>query len=305
MRLTSAEIRSLFRLNRIDVFRNGLLIHRRARYPMARPESGKRTRIYGMSKQSKMRLAHIIWNCDAKFCSLLTLTYGDYIWPSDGAEAKRQLKTFLAAYRRRYSGEYCWFLEFTKKGRPHFHIISDVDPGPNDRVWLGETWSEISVLKSARRAVQGQKADGLNLPYPIAVGRLKTECQKSFEVHKHPRNWEAVRHSDGAMRYALKYAVKSEQKLVPLSFANCGRFWGLSKGVRAVPVARTWIDEEIGEDEAERILIEGAWGKRDLAPKYIFRRDALAFFEARGLPISEIFGPFYPIVRTDTDEMGV
>lgn len=305
MRLKSSEIRSLFRLNRIDIFRNGLLVKRRARYPMARPEGGVRSAIYGMSKQSKMRLAHIIWNCDARFCSLLTLTYGDYIWPADGVEAKRQLKLFLAAYRRRYSGEYCWFLEFTKKGRPHFHIISDVKPCASDRIWLGETWSEISVLKSARRAVAGGNTGATNLPYPIAAGRVKIECQKSFEVHKHPRNWEAVRHSDGAMRYALKYAVKSEQKLVPPHFANCGRFWGLSKGVRAVPVARTWIDEEIGEDEAERILLEGAWGNRDLAPKYIFRRDALAFFEAKGLPVSEIFGKVYPIVRTDTGEVEV
>jgi len=43
--------------------------------------------------------------------------------------------------------------------------------------------------------------------------------------------WENVQSQDGAIRYVLSYALKPHQKLVPESYRDCGRFWGLSRRV--------------------------------------------------------------------------
>jgi len=295
MAISIAEIEALYGIHKITFFKNGLVIERKARYPIARHKPPPRTGVYEMTRKSKLRLTHIIANCDVKFSSLMTLTYGDYIHPIDGRELKRQLNVFLGQLRRRFGCEYCWFLEFTKRDRPHLHVITTVIPNTFDRIWLGEIWSKISVYDAARKILENRSGDGLIVRHPLIMLDVLAECDKVFRVHKHPKCWEKVRKSDGAMRYALKYATKQEQKLVPAQFANVGRFWGLSRGVDTIPVGELLIGETMSEKAVEAILknIEGM--NFELIPRYIFKRDALEFFQSRGLHLTEIFGKFYDL----------
>jgi hypothetical protein len=268
---------------------------------MAHNKPPIRKGIYEMTTQSKLRLTHLIANCDVKFCSLMTLTYGDYINPIDGRELKRQLNIFLGQLRKRFGCEYCWFLEFTRRDRPHIHIITTVAPNTIDRIWLGEIWSKISVYDAVRRVLEQRSENRLIVHHPIDMRDVLDECHKVFLVHKHPRCWEKVRKSDGAMRYALKYATKAEQKLVPTQFGNVGRFWGVSRLVTAEPVGELLIGETMSEGAVDAILKHCGGRQLELVPRYIFHRDALEFFQSRGLHLTEIFGKFYPIVNSQKE----
>lgn len=294
MALTPQEIDALYGIHRVIVFKNGLVIERRARYPMPKPIPPLKKGIFEMTKKSKLRLTHIITNCDVKFVSIFALTYGDYICPINGRELKRQVNVFLNHFRRRFgTGEYVWFMEFTKRQKPHIHILTTISPNQFDRIWLGEAWSKVSVYDAVKRILENQ-CDGLRVVHPINMFDVIDECNKVWSVHKHIKNWEKVRKSDGAMRYALKYATKAEQKLVPSQFGNVGRFWGLSRGVDAKPIAELLIGETMSEEQIKAILGEINGYKFPLIPKYIFQKDALEFFQSRGLKLTEIFGKFYP-----------
>lgn len=293
MALTPQEIDALYGIHRIVVFKNGLMVERKARYPMPKPKPPLKKGIFEMTRKSKLKLTHIITNCDLQFLSLFTLTYGDYISPIDGRELKRQVNVFLNHFRRRFkTDEYVWFLEFTRKQRPHLHVLTTVGPNQFDRIWLGEAWAKISVYDAIRRLLE-KKCEGLRVVHPINMFDVLEECHKVWLVHRHLKNWEKIRKSDGAMRYALKYATKSEQKLVPAQFGNVGRFWGISRGVLARPIAEVLIGETMSEDQIKAIIGNINGYQFPLIPRFIFQKDALEFFQSRGLKLTEIFGKYF------------
>jgi len=305
MRLSSDEVEVLYRIDKIEFFKNGLVISRKQRFPIEKPETNGKRKIYDMSRQSKMKLAHIIANCDVKFCSMLTLTYGDYTFPTDGRELKRQLNIFLNRLRDRFGCDYCWFLEFTKRHHPHVHMIITVIPSQFDRIWFGENWSEISVYDAYRRAEKaGNTLSGYG-PGVMSDEDLLDECGKSFRFHKNPKNWEKIRKTDGATRYALKYAIKSKQKIVPPRYVNVGRFWGVSRGINAQPIGELLIGETMSEDQVNAILKNLPDYRFKLVPRYIFHNDALEFFQARGLKLTEIFGKFYPFELDEKENIAL
>jgi len=302
MSLTPQEVDALYGIIKVTVYKNGLVIERKARYPMPKSTPPLKRGIFEMTKKSKLRLTHIITNCDVKFVSLFTLTYGDYISPIDGRELKRQVNVFLNHFRRRFTThEYVWFLEFTKRQKPHVHVLTTVAPNQFDRIWLGEAWSKISVYDAIRRLTEGG-CEGLRVVHPINMFDVLDECNKVWAVHKHIKCWEKVRKSDGAMRYALKYATKAEQKLVPPQFGNVGRFWGLSRGVNAEPIAEVLIGETMSEEQIKAILGEINGYQFPLIPRYIFQQDALEFFQSRGLKLTEIFGKYFPLGLDENSE---
>ena len=301
MNLTPAEIERMFFLDRIEIFKNGIRVHRKSRFQMPPPQKRKGDKIYTMSKQSRMRLAHIVANCSTSFCSMLTLTYGDYTFPTDGRELKRQLNIFLNRVRARFGCQYLWFVEFTKRDHPHVHMLLSIVPNQFDRIWFGENWSEISVYDAYHRAVRQAHKEGYNLQEYFVGMDVLNECAKSFRFHKNPKNWQKMRTFDGATRYALKYAYKAEQKKVPSNFQDIGRFWGTSTGVAVEPVAELLIGETMSEEQANAVLKNLPFHKFELVPKYIFHADALDYFQSIGLRMTEIFGQFYPF---EIDEKG-
>lgn len=288
--LTPAEVEALFGISKVIVYEHGLEIVRKARYPMPKSKPPQRKGIYEMSKKSKLKMTHIVQNSNVKFNSILTLTYGDFIFPTDGKELKRQLNIILTKMRRRWPVEYLWFLEFTKRGRPHIHIFMTRIPTEWDRLWLATAWSKISIVDCARRATESMTGEYGTRPPTINIFDVLDEAKKVYSVHVHPKAWEKVRKVDGAARYALKYATKAYQKDVPNEYGNVGRFWGVSTGVEAKPIGETIIGETMSEEQIKRVIAHSKGGQSELIPKYLFQRDALDFFTKHGLHLTEIFG---------------
>lgn len=109
--------------------------------------------------------------------------------------------------RRRYNNpSYLWFLEFQKRGAPHFHILYTFKVCQETIDYVSKAWHDIVNCDPN--------------PKHLAAG---TRC-------------ENVRKANGARRYAVKYACKMKQKSVPLDYQNCGRFYGYSKDVLPRPM---------------------------------------------------------------------
>lgn len=291
--LNPVEVEALYPLDKVLIYKNGLLIQRKARFKYPKKYSPRKG-IYEMSKKSRLLLTHIVSNSQIKFKSMFTLTYGDFMPPVNGKELKRQFNIFLKAYRKRFrTPEYVWFLEFQKNNKPHIHVITTVSPSANDRVWLGALWSKISV-KDAWKRLEDNKVKDYEIKKGLDVAVLLDEWEKSKKVHTHKKCWELFYKEDGATRYCLKYATKAEQKLVPSQFQNVGRFWGTSDNVHPQALAELVIGETMSDEGFRKIFKGERIENYPLLPRYVFQRDAIEHYSQKGLKLTEIFDSSVP-----------
>lgn len=210
-----------------EVLKNDVVAIRKARNPdelIDRLDGAERGTIEFLSTRSRRRLALVAGNCDVSFRSFVTLTY-PVDFPSDGLLVKKHLHAVLAAIRRKCPGvEYLWFLEFQRRGAPHFHLFLDaVLPSPLSPM------ARVSgrVRKTVRVFWPWQ--DWLSDRWFSIVG-------SGDEKHRRAgASWEVVEKADGCARYVAKEAYKTFQKDVPSAFQNVGRFWGVSRGVSVAP----------------------------------------------------------------------
>lgn len=178
---------------------------------------------------------------------MLTLTFCQI--PHDGRDVKKALNTVLTYLRRTYAPlDYIWFLEFQKRGSPHFHVLLNI--GPGDLVGLSDVWVRAQKLSPA-------------------------DALKAYRVTTHESTWQQVRKSDGAKRYLLKYALKTYQKNVPLAYQNVGRFWGASRSIASSCAMGTWQDAGEGDVRAILRVLRPTLAHQELLPKYIFLPERL------------------------------
>jgi hypothetical protein len=142
-----------------------------------------------LSTAAKRRMMFTFRNCeDLKV--MLTLTYPRE-FPMDGRLVKRHwhnMRTWLV--REGIKG--CWFLEFQKRGAPHFHVFLN---GRVDKMRVAQRWYEIVGSEDLNHRLAGTRI-------------------------------ELLREQHAASAYAAKYASKIEQKEPPEGFTDVGRFWG-------------------------------------------------------------------------------
>lgn len=194
----------------VVMFKNDVLVQR-ARKNSGQHISGKRNEIMEFTQQARKRLAFVASNTEVEFEMMITLTYpADYC--NDGRAVKRHFHGFLAWLREQCPEmEYLWFLEFQKRGAPHYHILVNVQP-----VYFGSTYPmfQVEVSQCWNKVVRGD--------HDHLLAGTRTERLRS-PLH--------------ARHYAVKYAMKPYQKAVPALYRNVGRFYGYSRGVKPKPIA--------------------------------------------------------------------
>lgn len=231
----------------IDVYDNGTVIVHRKQTCLTPPKSNfKRARIETLSSRARSRLAFVCKETTVEFKSMMTLTY-PAVYPKNGKETKKHLNSLLSTVRARYDRlDYLWFLEFQRRGAPHFHIAVSVEVEKEDRLWLAGAWSEVSCKI-------GTDED-----------KFKSKAQ-----HRRVKTWENIREKDGFARYATKYALKPYQKSVPSDYSDVGRFWGCSRNVtNSIPKP---TEVNITENDLRQVLksSDHKASKWDIVPKYI------------------------------------
>lgn len=245
-----------------NVYRNGVVEVTRRGTP-ASTTPGIRSEIVKFTQRARDKMLFTASATEVIFKSMITLTYPES-FPIDGKRVKMDLKVFRQRMVREYGCEILWFLEFQKRGAPHFHLLTTVkEPNMSDRKKLAYMWADVA----ARRPSPDD-----NLP---AHERHFAEYAKIWRVHAHSRSWEAIREVNGAVRYAAKYATKTRQKEVPEEYKDVGQFWGCSKLVRdtarpiAVVDANSRQIRDILEAEGHRVA------EFDWLPRYIWGVEAV------------------------------
>lgn len=137
----------------------------------------------------------------------LTLTYpADF--STDGKLTKKHLHNMKQWLKRRGVAG-IWFLEFQRRGAAHYHIFLDRYP----------TGGVVAVANAWYKIV------GSGDPKHLAwhLGELSGRPCLEYMRKPHAASW-----------YASKYATKAEQKVVPESYKDVGRFWGNWGGLKPV-----------------------------------------------------------------------
>lgn len=188
-------------IEKIFVYKNDIIVKRLPDYDDDRPPPGKRGQVTEFTFQSRRKLAFVAANTETEFKTMVTLTY-PRSYPSNGKTVKGQLRAFLQYLRRvDCNVDYLWFLEFQRRGAPHFHLLLSTDLGQIEKTAVSERWYAIVASEDERHLRAGTRV-------------------------------EALRSREGGARYAVKYAMKMYQKNVPEDYADVGRFWGHSQGVK-------------------------------------------------------------------------
>lgn len=201
----------------MEVYANDVVVRRSGSSPNVKEQT--RGEIMEFSKASRRRLAFVASNTAVKFRTMITLTYPKQ-FPGDGIEVKVHLNRFLLWLQKDIGKcSYLWFLEFQQRGAPHIHMFVDY-PLPRSREETRDLRFRVSTM--------WYRAVGSRDPKHLAAGTRT----------------ERIRKQRGAARYAVKYAQKMRQKLVPAEFRNVGRFWGASRDVKPEPIGSFACSEE-------------------------------------------------------------
>lgn len=208
------------------------------------------------SMRSRLRLLHFVRNCNAEFQSMITLTY-PASFPVNGDLCKKHLDRFTKDHLAKLCpGGWVWFFEFQQRGAPHFHILC-----------------ARNLDNLTRKHYFNKKRGGY---VPVFVDEeLQAKIRKAwFRVvgsgdQRHLRagaTWEAIEHTDGALRYAACHASKGSQKSVPAGFERVGRFWGHSRNVTLSDFERVRL--RVGD--VFRVVGEDALSSNGRVRKFLF-----------------------------------
>lgn len=191
---------------------------------------GIRKQITQLTKASIKRLKLHLRNVKAGYNQFLTLTYPGI--PTDGREVKYHWQRMRQWLQKNGVSDGTWFMEFQKRGSPHFHAVIKGNDSITPRR-VAAAWCRI--IKEP----------------------LNSNC---FKVHAGTAKGgkpcvEPIRKPHAISYYATKYATKPEQKEVPEQYQNVGRFWGVwgslrpekthiwGRGFNAVNAARELLRE--------------------------------------------------------------
>jgi hypothetical protein len=218
-------------------------------------KAGKKKSITEFSEKSRKKLAFCASNAGCPWLSMITLTYARN-YPRSGRAVKKHLNTFLVQLRKVIGNcKYLWFLEFQKRGAPHFHILLSVGYDIVAHSKLDLAWIRCSVSES-------DFSDEKYLRYVFWFNGPKRKVQGCNGC----QFWQDAKSPEGLSHYAVKYASKMEQKDCPLNYLSVGRFWGCSRNL--IVYEKEEIYGEFAEQPSARDLFPG----KPLSglPKYIF-----------------------------------
>lgn len=238
----------------------------------------KRVEVSAFTRASRFRLQKRVRELEARLRVFARLSY-PAIYPSDGRIVKRHWATFVKRLFRymdvtkRDDGKYyardgrlfsvLWFFEFQDRGAPHFHFLCThyIPKG-----WLANAWYEIVGSGDENHFKYGTRIE-------------------KFDGDRRKLAW-----------YAGKYAAKSEQKVIPESFKNSGRFWGVA-GNNSIAADTLCFDAFDEDDKDMKLTVLVKMTEECLDSNDVFR-------EVRNQD-GEIVGYWINIGDTDRQELMV
>lgn len=216
----------------VTVFRRDVVVRRKGGRRNHDPPP--RGTVMKFSYKARQRLAFVAANSAVRFRTMITLTY-PMNYSNDGRTVRADRNNFLRFCHRDFGKpSYLWFLEFQRRGAPHIHLLLDW-PMPVGRLMVkavrfrvASTWYRIVGSRDEKHLAAGTRVERLRTP-------------------------------EGGARYAVKYAAKMRQKVVPEQYRNVGRFWGCSKAVIPEPLSML----NCTEDDIRGVLEDWQYAPKD------------------------------------------
>jgi len=221
------------------ILSGGLILVKASPNGNQRQRGGKRRKIMALSRRSLDRLGLVALSTATLYFSILTLSYG-VGFPRSGKRVKQDIKRVLQWLQKRGCKDYLWFVEFQDRGAPHVHFLLDMAQIEIDKFHnqLAFFWSFVASIDNWEySSIRWDKKKKKLVQY----GRKSLFTREAvYSVNSHPSQWEILRSTDGGARYALKYAMKKEQKMVPSEFSDIGRFWATPQHLSLKNLVKTW-----------------------------------------------------------------
>jgi hypothetical protein len=216
----------------VDVYKHDVCVSGFPSPYLEPPTKKAGQKVTEFSYRSRKKMAFVAKNSGVEWLSMVTITYPKE-YSSDGKKVKRDLNRILTAMRQKFAGiKYLWFLEFQRRGAPHFHILTDYQvPEP-----LHE-WKRKG--RHSRNYV-----GNIDLHNWLSRRWYKIAGHGDEKHLKAGSSWEVLIDADAGAKYAAKYAGKMEQKSVPEEYQDVGRFWATGYGVKAEPMKSVRMDRD-------------------------------------------------------------
>lgn len=236
------------------ILKGGLiLVHSTQISPLKRTMA-KRGVITKMSKRSLDRLSLVALSTSEKYHSILTLSYG-INFPQSGQEVKLHIKKTLQWLNKRGLVDYLWFVEFQDRNAPHIHFLLDFGQEEIDKYHkqIAFFWSNTVVTNNWQYSSLRWDKKKRKL---VQRGKQSLFARQAVEmVNAYDDQWAVLRSKDGGARYAMKYAMKKEQKIVPKNFSDMGRFWSTPQHLSLKNLVKTWTyTDEAGVDRMVELM---------------------------------------------------
>jgi len=238
---------------RVDLYRNDAVV----KFDLnAKPPAAgiKRGVIAAPSRESLNRLFLLANNADTVFRSFVTCTVHASLWRYFTlADFQVVQQAYLTrAKRAGWGDDYLWVREHMGNGAPHYHYFHEFAADQSFTYY--REGSERTVDLERSRELSGWFARSLAARFKYcdtceageferceSSGRF---CGSAFRKMARPRTTsggfmgccrvELIRAGDNAAGYIAKEASKRLQKVPPAGWN--GRWWGASRGVKAVPL---------------------------------------------------------------------
>lgn len=201
----------------VEVYRSDVRVYRKFQDSVQRKGGGKRSDIQQLTKTSRNRMVFAARNTEPMQW-FVTLTYANV--ETDGQMVKHHLRLIRKVLTRRGIRGF-WWLEFQRRGAPHFHMVIDryISPDELTAHWLriiGVTPCEHCRIETRKRQRKGGCTQFVLCP---------NRCQYSRSYNAGVSvEWFVHQHAFAA--YVAKEGAKMQQKTVPETYNNVGRFWG-------------------------------------------------------------------------------
>lgn len=243
----------------VEIYRRDVVTKRVRVIPSKKPPvREKGVKITEYSDKAMRRGIFLAKNCDADFRSMITLTY-PAAFPTDGKRVKQNLWDFKADYRETFSGRCIWWLEFQRRGAPHFHLISEEDLSLHGPLVTVTRRKKIGRGEITFQTAQ-EPSEWLAHRWYCIVGSRDPKHLKAGTA------WEVIKAEEGAWVYMAAHGGKRKQKQVPDGYENVGGFWG-KIGKFEVPLTGT---AKVTTEDIFKIYGHSALSSKGKVKKYLY-----------------------------------
>lgn len=223
---------------RATLYKHGAEIHWPVTPGPTNPDKPTRGEIGDMTSRSRIRAGFALCNAEGAWIATTLLSWPADQKPDTGPEISKAFRRFESRVRRNFGDpRWGWIREFTLRGAPHFHVFW------NELGEMGRRIKEMPTQTIRRKGVAVEIVRGW-IDRWIVANWIESAGVSGDNVDAFHSGGitELLRRPDAAGRYVAKEAGKRAQKQLPEAYRGAGRWWGMSRSLKPVPLGQITVE---------------------------------------------------------------